>query len=321
MVLQNQLEIVERHINNMALQKRHYYGKALSLIRKIEEVIGYDKKTRLIKDGSSEELLDTFENSSFAIANVLAGRDKTAEKIRKGIEQYVGFDEKTGLVYNKIGLSKHEDKKVLPGEKTIFLANNSLMSILYYLTGDKKKSKELKEKIDGVIGTFNFNLGDKKYETYKHELNKDIFYPFNNILIGINNLIHNEKKGAGKLVKNIEELCFDEKIGLLKGEPESKLYFTLDNALFSAYLAISGKEKEAENLVKTIETKVGFDEETKLIHRGILGSIGLIAPNDHKSIGYVDKGLKKSHQIKDILTYTNSNLAISYLCLAGLFPK
>lgn len=300
----------------MAFQKRHYYGKGLSLIEKLEEKIGYDEKTGLIRDGSSEALLDTFENSSFAIANILARREKVGERILKGIEKHIGFND-IGLVYNKIGLSKQENKKVLPGEKTIYLANQTLMSLLYYLVGEKEKSERLKEKIDKEIGIFEFEYKNKKHTIYRHEPNKEHFYPFNNLLVGILNHSYNEKEKAEKLVKNVRDPCFDKGIGLLRGKPESKLYFTLDNALLATYLTISGKEKEAGNIVRKIEEKVGFDKEIGLIYRGALGPISLIVPKDSNNTGKIS--LKNSHPITDVLTYTNSQLAITYLCLAGMF--
>lgn len=302
----------------MALQKRHYYGKALNLIKKIELLIGYDKKTGLIRDGSSENLLDTFENSSFAIANCLAGRKEVAVNILKSIEENIGFDGETGLVYNKIGLSKNENKMVLPGEKTIFLANNVLISILYDLLGENDKSIKIRKNIDDSIGTFEYN---DRFKIYRHEPKKDIFYPFNNILVGLTKYSNGHKTKGKQLVKDIETLCSDNKMGLLMAEPKSKLYFTLDNALFSSYLSISGKEKRSEQVIKTIENKIGFDKETGLAYRGILGSIGLIAPKDIENTANIKDGLKNNHQIKDVLTYANSHLAISYLCLAGNYPK
>ena len=65
----------------MAFQKRHYFGKGISLIERIEELIGFDEKTGLVKDGSSESMLDSFENSSFGIANFLAGREDVSRGI------------------------------------------------------------------------------------------------------------------------------------------------------------------------------------------------------------------------------------------------
>lgn len=296
----------------MAFQKRHYLGKGIGLIERIEDLIGFDKETGLIRDGSSEAMLDTFENSSFGIANFLAGRGDVSRALLEGIEKYIGFDE-NGLVYNKIGLSQHEDKKVLPGEKTIYLANSILISVLYRLFGEEQKARSLREKVEENIGVFDF----KGIRTYRHEPNKNYFYPFNNLLVGINDLVlgNNERKS----VEAVMNLCLDKEMGLLRGEPKGKIYFTLDNALLSTYYAWSGNKEESKKLIKRIEDLIGFDEETGLVYRGALGPIGLIAPKDSDNTGNV-QGLKKSHPIKDILTYTNSTLAIAYLSLAGLFP-
>jgi len=297
----------------MAFQKRHYFGKGISLIERIEELIGFDEKTGLVKDGSSESMLDSFENSSFGIANFLAGREDVSRGILGGIENYIDFDE-NGLVYNKIGLSQHEDKKVLPGEKTIYLANNVLVSVLYHLFGEERKAKSLREKIEEKVGTFDFK-GEK---VYRHEPNKNHFYPFNTLLVGINNLVLGNN--GGESVEAIRNLCFDKEMGLLRGEPKGKLYFTLDNSLFATYLSLSGNEEEAEKLIKNVERVIGFDEETGLVYRGALGPIGLIAPRDSSNTANV-QNLKRSHPIRDVLTYTNSTLAIAYLTLAGNFPK
>lgn len=298
----------------MAFQKRHYFGKGVSLIERIEKLIGFDKEIGLIRDGSSETMLDSFENSSFAIANFLARREDISRRILEGIEKYIGFDE-TGLVYNKIGLSQHEDKKVLPGEKTIYLANNALVSILYYLFGEEVKAKSLKEKLEEKIGTFDFEVGGKKYQVYRHEPNKNHFYPFNNLLVGINDLVLGSD--GREAIKTVRNLCFDEEMGLLRGELKGKIYFTLDNSLFATYLSLSGNE-EAEKLIKTIERDIGFDGETGLVYRGALGPIGLIAPRDSDNTGNV-QNLRKSHPVREILTYTNSTLAIAYLTLAGMW--
>jgi len=158
----------------MGLQRRYYYSKALNLIKAIEDVIGFDKKTELVLDGSREGIfLDVFENSSLAIAYFLAGKRKKAKKLLEGIEKNIGFDPKTSFFYNKKGLSKEEDKKVLGGEKIIYLSNQALMSILYYLFEKKEKSEEFLRKIDNEIGTFKFNINNKTYvwETKKNPKN------------------------------------------------------------------------------------------------------------------------------------------------------
>ncbi|MFA4817671.1 MAG: hypothetical protein WC608_03010 [Parcubacteria group bacterium] len=299
----------------MAFQKRHYFSKGVALINGVEKLIGYDKKTGLIRDGTSEKMLDTFENSSFAIANFLAGRQQIAERIAVSLEKNVGFNS-DGLFFNKIGLSQHEEKKVLPGERTIYTANNALMSILYFLLGEDKKAEELAENITQRIGSF-YCQG---HRVYRHEPDKDFFYPFNNLLMGICLSLVNKKRSIG-LVKTIEKICFDDKMGLLRGDPKSNLYFTLDNSLLAIYYQMSGNEKLAEKIVKTIEQTVGFDGNTQLVYRGVLGAVRLIAIKDSDNTGNIQRGLKKFHPIQDVLTYANSTLAIAYLCLAGNFPK
>lgn len=290
----------------MALDKRYCFGKGIDLIEGINNFIGLDEKTGLVRDGSSDKLLDTFENSSFAIANFLAGKDEVSYKILQGIEEHIGFNKK-GLVYNKIGLSKNEETKTLPGEKTIYLANNGLLSSLYWLVGEKEKSKILRDKIDKNIGKFEY-----RGESFcRHESNKKHFYPFNNLIMAINDLIIGET--SSNLIQPVEEVCLD-KTGLIRGEPNSKIYFTLDNALRATYYAFI-KDDKAKEILKNLEDAVGFDSSTNLINRGALGSIELIAPNDKENTG-IAKGLQKFHPIKDVLTYTNSAMAIAYLSLA-----
>lgn len=282
----------------MALQKRYYHGKALNLIKAIKEVIGFDHKTGLVLDGSKEGIfLDVFENSSLAIAYFLSGRRNDAETLLKGIKIHIGFDPETGFIYNKKGLGKEEEKKVLPGEKTIFLANQALISLLYWLIGEKDASKEFLDKIDYQIGTFEFQTDNKTYEIYKHGIDQDFFYSFNNILVAIIKLVHGDKEKSEKLVRDIIEICFDDKLGLLKATPGEEVYFLLDNALLATYYHLSGKTEEAERIIKLVEGKIGFDKETKLAYRG----------------------LREDKIIKEFLTYNNSHLAIAYLTLAGMF--
>jgi len=282
----------------MGLDKRHYYGKALTLIKAIEDIIGFDKKTKLVLDGSREGIfLDSFENFSLAICYILSGRKEEAKQILIGVIKHIGFDPKTGLVHNKKGLSQDESKKVLPGEKTIYLSNQALISILYWLLDEKEKSKEFEEKIDKIIGTFEFKVNKNIYKVYKHGPDQKYFYPFNNILVAIVKLLHNKKNEAQKLIKDTLKICFDKNVGLLKATPKEKIYFLLDNTLLATYYAISRNIKKAEEIIKIIENKIGFDKETKLAYRGT----------------------RENKVIKDYLTYNNSHLAITYLCLAGMF--
>jgi len=283
----------------MTLQKQYYYGKASSLLEAIERNIGFDEKSGLIKDGSSEGVfLDTFENSSLGIAYVLQGRDEQAQKILKGIEKYIGIDPKTGLFYNKKGLSEGESKKILPGEKTLYLSNQVLISALFWLLRDKEKSNELGEKFEREIGTFEFKADGKKYQIYRHGGDKDYFYPFNNLLVAIIKVVGNEKNEAEGLVSDIKEICFDN-IGLLRANPKDRVYYILNNALLASYYAVTQRVDEAEKIISLLENKVGFDDITRLAY----------------------EGFTPRKKIKNILTYANSQLAITYLCLAGLFPK
>ena len=282
----------------MALQKRYYYGKALALIKAIEEIIGFDKETELVLDGSKEGIfLDVFENSSLAIAYFLSGKKNQAKKLLASIRKHIGFDSKTGFIYNKKGLSKEEDKKVLPWESTIYLSNQALLSFLYWLFEEREKSKEFLNKIDNEIGTFKFQVVNKTYDIYKHGLNQEYFYSFNNILVAIIKFINGDKEKSKRLVKDILEICFDKEMGLLRVTPEEEVYFLLDNSLLVSYYYLSGEIEKAEKLMKLIEEKIGFDNETKLAYRGIRGN----------------------KVIKEFLTYNNSHLAISYLCLGGMF--
>jgi len=106
-----------------------------------------------------------------------------------------------------------------------------------------------------------------------------------------------DKEKSKKLINDILEICFNNKTGLLKATPEEEIYFLLDNSLLSVYYCLSGETEKAESIIKLIEKKIGFDKETKLAYRGI----------------------REDKIIKEFLTYNNSNLAISYLSLAGMF--
>lgn len=282
----------------MALQRRYYHGKAADLLKAIEDVIGFDKRTELVLDGSKEGIfLDVFENTSLAIAYFLAGKQEKTKKLLSAINKNIGFDPKTGLVYNKKGVSKQEYKKVLPGEETIFLSNQALLSWLYWLLGEKGKSKEFLGKIDDLIGTFEYTANEKTYNIYKHGLNQEYFYSFNNILMAIIKYLNGDKEKSQELINDILEICFDKKVGLLKATPEERVYFLLDNSLLATYYCIVGKLSEAEKIIKIAEQKIGIDKETKLMYRGISGN----------------------RIIREFLTYNNSHLAISYLHLAGMF--
>jgi len=281
----------------MSMNKHYYYGKAASLIKGVENYIGFDKDSGLIKDGSPEGVfLDTFENSSLAIAYVLLGRKEDAKRIFEGIKTHIGIDPETGLFYNKKGLSKDESKKTLPGEKTLYLSNQVLVSILCEMLGMEEEARELEKKYEKEIGTFEFEVNGKKYQIYRHAKNKNYFYPFNNLLVAINKISLGQEDKAEKLVADIKEICFDDKVKLLRANPKDRIYFTLNNALLSTYQAITGREKESANLIHHIEEKIGFDEKTGLAFEG-----------------FTPRG-----KIKNILTYVNTQLAISYLALAGI---
>lgn len=283
----------------MSMDKQYCYGKASSLINAIENRIGFDTETGLIKDGSPEGIfLDTFENASLAIAYVLQGKAGEAKKILEGIRKFIGVDPTTNLFFNKKGQSKNESKKILPGEKIIYLSNQALVSILLYLLGNVKKAKEILKKYEIEIGKFDFKWKGKTFQIYKHGKNLNYFYPFNNLLVGINKFVLDKKKEAQKLVDDICELCLDKEINLLRANPKDRVFFTLTNALFSTYLSVSGKFEEASRIIKLIEQKIGFDKKTGLAFEGFIPPRKIIS---------------------NTLTYVNTQLAISYLALAGMW--
>lgn len=280
------------------MDKQYCYGKASSLIESVEKNIGFDQESGLIKDGSPEGVfLDTFENSSLAIAYILQGRKEEANKILIGIKKIIGIDKKTGLFYNKKGLSKDESKKVLPGENIIYLSNQALISTLLWLLKNKKESEELSKIYEKEIGFFEYENQGKKYKLFKHAVNQNYFYPFNNILVAINKQIMGKSEEAKKYVLDIIELCFDSMTGLLKTKPQENVYFTLNNALYSTYLCLIGEKDKATKIIKLIETNIGFDKKT----------------------GMAFEGFTQRKKIENALTYANSQLAISYLALAGMF--
>lgn len=282
----------------MSMDKQYCYGKASLLIESVEKNIGFDQESGLIKDGFPEGVfLDAFENSSLAIVYILQGRKEEANKILLGIKKIIGIDKKTGLFINKKGLSKDESKKVLPGENIIYLSNQALISILLWLLKNKKESKELSKIYEKEIGFFEYENQGKKYKLFKHAVNQNYFYPFNNILVAINKQIMGKSEEAKKYVLDIIELCFDSRTGLLKTKPQENVYFTLNNALYSTYLCLIGEKDKAAKIIKLIEANIGFDKKT----------------------GMAFEGFTQREKIENVLTYANSQLAISYLAQAGMF--
>ncbi|MDP3764869.1 MAG: hypothetical protein Q8Q95_04655 [bacterium] len=288
----------------MAFTSTHEIGKARELIAQIESIIGFDEKTGLVKaarllDDPDASHLDTFENISLAINYALLGNTERAKNILIAIEKYVGKDNKTGLFFNKLGIGQHEEKKVLPGEKTIYLSNQVLIFLLLLLLGESKKARDFLEIIKDKFQFFSFN----NHSVYQHALNLSSFYAFNNLFMAIAENVASNQEKSMNLVNDILDLCWDHRIGLLTFAPNEKLYFILDNSLLAIWYKLNNEGNKCRDIIKIIEEKVKRDNETKLFYRGVK----LISDN--------------FESIPPALTYTNSVLSIAYLVSADLFTK
>lgn len=288
----------------MAFTSIHEIGKARELIFNLETAIGFDNETGLIKAARFEDdpdagHLDTFENISFAINYALLGNSEGAQKILAAVENFIGKDSATGLFFNKSGVGKHEEKKVLPGEKTIYLSNQALIFILLSLLKKQREADEIFKLIKNNFQKFSF----QKKLVYQHAIGLSVFYAFNNLFMAIAEIMRGDKKKSINLVNDIIDLCWDNNINLLTSAPDEKLYFILDNVLLAWWYKLQGESGECRKILKTIEEKVEQDKKTKLFYRGIKN---------------IKDGLE---QMPPALTYTNSVLTISYLVSADLFPK
>lgn len=288
----------------MAFTSIHEIGKARELISNIESVIGFDKKTGLIKAARSVDdpdagHLDTFENISLAINYILLGNDERGKEILASVEKYIGKDPKTGLFFNKLGIGEHEEKKVLPGEETVYVSNQVLILILLLLLKETDKAQSFFNLIKNTFQKFSF----KDYQIYQHAIGLSSFYAFNNLFMAIAEWMIGDKKESTRLANDVLDLCWDKDIGLLASAPGERLYFVLDNSLLSWWHKLRKEDKQCNNIIKTIEDKIGKDPETNLFFRGIKVTTNTSEP------------------LPPSLTYVNSVLAIGYLVSAGLFPR
>lgn len=268
--------------------KDTYFKKALKLIHSVENYIGFDTKTGLLKDKveTADNHLDAFENISLSIAYLLIGREKDANNLILKVEDFIGFDEKTQLIKNKIG------------SENIFLSDNALLALAYFLLSKKHKAHNILNAIETYIGF------EEETGLARNGLNSPELYSFNSLLMAIDYLIFGYLEKGKKIFDSIcTYIGFDQKTHLLKGignkkeKLRSRGIFTLDNALLVIYYVLTDKWDEAEKTILSIESYIEFDSATGLARKGI---------NSGPS---------------DLYSYVNNILAIAYLSLATYLTK
>jgi hypothetical protein len=83
---------------------QQYLKKARELVDAIEEHIGYDEETGLVKYEVGGDGLYTHSNALLAIAKLGLGKKGEAWELVRAIEKYIGYDEK-GLIRKGVGSS------------------------------------------------------------------------------------------------------------------------------------------------------------------------------------------------------------------------
>jgi tetratricopeptide (TPR) repeat protein len=239
--------------------------EAESLVKGIEEHIGFDDETGLVKYVSSNRTwLTICDNAALALVYIALGRKEDSLKLVEGIEKHIGLDENTGLVTDE-----YFKENELP-----FPEGNALLAIVYNALGRKDDAVRLFDDALEALGR-----GDKTglvYDSIKSP-SHDSYYTSASAAFAIAYLALNNKEEAARLVEGVEEIIgfVDEKGLITDRNLEKYACRTQDNALLSIAYSALGMHDKASQLLRKIEEHINsevFEDGSKLASDGFLVS-------------------------------------------------
>jgi len=227
------------------------------------------------KKSSIDDLLERAGRDK-VVKGVLEGKPKKLINFRflpckgaywaiKGIEDYIGFAEETGLV--NIGIGENG----LPHTE-----DNALLAAAYSGFGMKELGEKLIAKIEKHVRRVvrygkRFDLFNR--DTYpktgfdEKEISDDID-TCANIAMGVAYISAGKKERGIELISNTEKHGKFMRFGedrMLFNEGNLESSYTDENALLAYAYSLTGKTKDALEILEGIEKDIGYVEETGLI--------------------------------------------------------
>lgn len=213
------------------LNKKEY--KAKRIISTVENLIGFDSRTKLVRNKLGSENIFLSDNAILVLGNLLLANYQEGERLMAGIEAFIGIDTETGLVRN--GVNRPE----------IYSFNSLLLAADYFLLGDTKRSGAI---FNAVLACMGFDpltqllwgIGNKKRGCKAKGL-----FTFDNAVLAVYYTLADQHKEAERTVSAIENyIGFDSHTGLAKKsttEKGSELFSYVNNTLAMAYYSLSGR--------------------------------------------------------------------------------
>lgn len=255
-------------------------GKMEDLVRKAKDdpvfkkVIGKANKPK-IKVKKTRKRVKKVKSRHIPGLDVLGfAPSPEAKKILRGIEEYIDFDDKSGLVNDTVSDFTQSGEEY----------ETALLAVAYFANGEKWKGLDLIKRIDAHRDA---------QELSRHSY----FYAHAAAAVALAYLAAERKDDALEIIKDIERGEFDHETGLFKGydtlADNIPVIRTIDNALLATAYIAAGKRGHGLTLIRNIKKHIGFDSDKPRLFKNKLNdpSSAIVPENAAVTLAYFAAGM------------------------------